>query len=210
MATETASSAGTRERILTATNELFRRQGFNGTSLSQIVKASKATTGSLYHFFPGGKDELTAEVLRTSGAAYGDLVELIVRAAVNPAQGIAEAFAGAGALLEESDFIDPCPIGTVAREVASTHEPLRAQASAVISGWTQRFSDILSEAGVPAERSAALATLVVASIEGAFIMCRSHRSIEPMIMIGESLRSLIQAEMDADESTEARRSTPCS
>ena len=51
---------GTRERIVTATNELFRRRGYNGTSLKDVTVASGATTGSLYHFFPGGKAELAA------------------------------------------------------------------------------------------------------------------------------------------------------
>ncbi|MFA9564328.1 MAG: TetR/AcrR family transcriptional regulator, partial [Acidimicrobiales bacterium] len=67
----------TRDRLLAATNELFRRQGFNGTSMSEITKASGAPTGSLYHFFPGGKDELATAVLTESGASYRALFELI-------------------------------------------------------------------------------------------------------------------------------------
>ena len=51
-----------RNELLDRAVELFRRQGFNATSLSQIVAASESTTGSVYHFFPGGKDELTADL----------------------------------------------------------------------------------------------------------------------------------------------------
>ena len=189
------SSADTKQRVLTATNELFRRQGFNGTSLSQIVNASQSTTGSLYHFFPGGKDELTAEVLRTSGAAYGELVELIVRAAANPAQGMSDAFAGAAELIEQSGFIDPCPIGTVAREVASTHEPLRQVAAAVMQDWTDTLVAVLVDAGIDAERAVPLATLVIASIEGGFILARTHGDTTPFLMIGESLSALIAQEL---------------
>ena len=54
----------TRARIVEATSALFMRQGCSATGLKAIAEASDATTGSLYHFFPGGKAELTAEVLR--------------------------------------------------------------------------------------------------------------------------------------------------
>jgi len=189
------SSADTRERILTATNELFRRQGFNGTSLSQIVKASSSTTGSLYHFFPGGKDELTAEVLRTSGQAYGDLVELIIRAAVDPAVGMSDAFAGAAEMMEGTDYIDPCPIGTIAREVASTHEPLREVALQVMANWVDMLAAIFVDAGVDAERARSLATLSVASIEGGFILSRTQRDTQAWIDIGASLVESIRREL---------------
>lgn len=189
------SSAGTRDRLLTAANELFRAQGFNGTSLSQIVKASKATTGSLYHFFPGGKDELTAEVLRTSGVAYGNLVELVVRAAADPATGLDDAFAGAAELMLGTDFIDPCPIGTIAREVASTHEPLRRVALGVMESWIEIFVAILIEAGVSNASSKRLAILTIASIEGAFVVARTMRDVAPFLEVGHALRDAIAAEL---------------
>jgi len=189
------SSVETRERIVTATNELFRRSGYNGTSLSQIVKASEATTGSLYHFFPGGKDELTAVVLRTSGASYAELVEMIVRAAIDPAVGMREAFDGAAALMVESDFIDPCPIGTIAREVASSNEALREVAAEVMRQWADMLSDIYVGAGVPAARAATLATTTIAVIEGGFILARTHRDVAPFLAAGDTLQQAIAAEL---------------
>ena len=186
------SSVDTRERILTATNELFRRQGFNGTSLSQIVKASESTTGSLYHFFPGGKDELTAEVLRSSGQTYGDFVELIVRAAADAATGMQDAFVGAADTLNGTDFIDLCPIGTVAREVASTHEPLREVASAVMQKWVAQLKAIFTDAGIGEGKAESLSIMCVASIEGGFMLARTHRDTATWLAIGEFLTSAIR------------------
>lgn len=188
------SSLNTRERIVTATSELFRRQGYNGTSLSQIVEASAATTGSLYHFFPGGKDDLTAEVLRSSGAAYGELVEAIIRAAPDPASGVVDAFEGAAQVLVESDFIDPCPIGTVAREVASTNGELRSIAAEVMSGWIRLLTSTFVDAGIATARANELAALVVASIEGGFVMARTTREVDTFRSIGTNLGALIAAE----------------
>ncbi len=186
----------TRERIITATHELFRRQGFNGTSLSQVVKASGATTGSLYHFFPGGKEELTAEVLRSSGAAYRELVELIMNAAVDPEAAMTDLVDGAAAVVLESGFIDPCPIGTVAREVASTHEALRKVAAEVMQSWIDVPLGAFVDGGIPEPRARQLATMAVATIEGGFLLARTTRDIENLVCLGEVLAQLVATEFD--------------
>ena len=191
MVPKAISSADTRDRILTASNELFRRQGYNGTSLKQIVEASDATTGSVYHFFPGGKEELTAEVLRSSGKAYADLVEMVVRAAIDPAVGMTEAFDNAAALINATDYIDPCPIGTIAREVASTNESLRVVAAEVMDSWVARLASIYRDAGVADDRAGELASVTVVLIEGGFVLARTMRDVTPFLSAGETLTALI-------------------
>src|SRR5687767_7269765 len=99
---------------------LMRRNGYTGTGLKQIAGESGAPFGSLYHFFPGGKKELTAAALRSAGLAYQRLVEGVIDAAGDLVAGVQDAFAGAAALLEATDYADACPIETVALEVAST------------------------------------------------------------------------------------------
>ena len=113
---------------MVATNELFRRHGYNGTSLSQISHASGATIGSIYHFFPGGKEALALAVIDATGDVYRELFESIVAEAESPWAAFIDFFTSAATALEETDFIDPCPIGTIAREVASSNEPLRQAA----------------------------------------------------------------------------------
>ena len=66
----------TKERIVGATADLFRHQGYNGTAVKQIVESAGAPFASLYHFFPGGKEELGAETVRWSGAIYGQLLDV--------------------------------------------------------------------------------------------------------------------------------------
>ena len=109
----------TRQRIVTATGELFRRQGYNGTSVKQVTAAAGAPFGSLYHFFPGGKEELGETVVRSSGQAYLELFEVIYDAAADPPSAVTDFFDGAATVLEETGYLDACPIGTVALEVAA-------------------------------------------------------------------------------------------
>ena len=187
----------TRTRILTATGELFRRHGFHGTSLKQVTQAAAATTGSLYHFFPGGKDELARAVLTTSGAAYQELFELIADGAATPADAISDFFDGAADTLEEHDFVDICPIGTVAREVASTDETLRAASQAVFGGWIDAAARRFAAAGLPAADANELATTVVAALDGAIVLARTARDAGVLRVTGRNMRALVDARMRA-------------
>jgi AcrR family transcriptional regulator len=183
--------APTRDKILVATIELFRRQGYNGTALSQISEASGATIGSIYHFFPGGKEALAVAAVETSGAVYRALFEAFLGEATDPAEGVRNVFTGAAVLLAETDFIDPCPIGTIAREVANTSEPLRAAASRTFASWIDAAAEHLRRAGVPDDEAVALATLCVAAIEGAFVLCRTTRTTTPLDTAGRYLGDLV-------------------
>lgn len=102
----------TRARIVTATTELFRRQGFHGTSLKDVAAGSGAPTGSIYHFFPGGKTELAEASLLESGAAYQQLFELTgagVRSGANRrGAGTLRALAAIGAASAPSAPLHPC------------------------------------------------------------------------------------------------------
>jgi AcrR family transcriptional regulator len=189
--------AGTRDRLLTATNESFRRRGYNGTSLKHVTAAARAPTGSLYHFFPGGKDELAAEVVATSGAAYRELFETIADAAAGPADAVTDFFEGAALVLEQTDFIDPCPIGTVAREVASTNEPLRIATERVFRSWIDAAITRLTAAGIDAEEAGRLATTIIAALEGGFVLARSQRDANVLRATGIVMRRVVEVALAA-------------
>jgi AcrR family transcriptional regulator len=158
--------ASTRDRIIVATNELFRRHGYNGTSLSQISAASNATIGSIYHFFPGGKEALAVAVVDATGAVYRELFESIAADAESPPAAYVDFFTGAAIVLEESDFIDPCPIGTIAREVANASEPLREATGRAFASWIAAARTHLTAAGVRPDVADELAALFVSTVEG--------------------------------------------
>jgi len=185
-----------RTAIITSTNELFRAHGYHGTSLSQITQASGATTGSIYHFFPGGKEELTVAVIESTAAAYRQLFEMVAVGASDPVAAYTDFFTAAAAVLVESDYIDPCPIGTIAREVASTNEPLRRAAAAAFEGWIEAATDHLVSAGVEASNAADLAVVFVANIEGGFVLSRTLRSPAPLLAAARTLAPVVAAAVD--------------
>jgi len=123
---------------------------------------------------------------------YRELFESIMADAKDPARAYVDFFAGAAAVLEESDFIDPCPIGTVAREVASTSEPIRLAASTVFASWARAASDHLRAAGISTVTADQLATVFVATVEGTLVLSRTHRNVEPLAAAGRLISSLVE------------------
>jgi AcrR family transcriptional regulator len=199
-------AADTRERIVTATAELFRRQGYTGTGVKQIVAEAKAPFGSIYHFFPGGKEQLGAETIRHSGALYAQLLPAVFDEAPDLVTGVRMFFAGAAAHLEETDYEDACPIATVALEVASTNEPLRQATADVFESWIDAGSErFAAESDLPPARARELVISFIAALEGAFVLARALRTTEPLRLAGETIAAELETALDDASSTPRRR-----
>jgi AcrR family transcriptional regulator len=188
---------GTRDRIVTTGAELFRRQGYNGTGVKQIVAEAESPFGSLYHFFPGGKEQLGAEVIRWSGGKYGELLPAIFDPAPDVVAAVRDFFAGAAAHLHETDYADACPIATVALEVSGVSEPLREACADVFEGWIAGAAERFATAGAPAETARELAIGMIAALEGAFVLGRALRSTEPLTVAGELTAEAVRAALPA-------------
>jgi AcrR family transcriptional regulator len=193
----TDQHTGTRDRILFASAELFRRQGYAATGLKQVTAQAHAPFGSLYHFWPGGKQQLADEVLRTGGAFFLALYRHVTDEAPDLLTGVRDFFDGAGETLRVTEWADACPIATVAGEVASTDDVLRRATADVFELWLGALAADLAEAGLAPERARPLALSTLALLEGAFLLCRSLQSTEPMRAAGEAAVALLSTALEA-------------
>jgi AcrR family transcriptional regulator len=181
----------TKERIVGAGAELFRRQGYTGTGVKQIVAAANAPFGSLYHFFPGGKEQLGEEVIRTSGELYVQLFVTVAAQASDVVGAVTDFFAGAAETLRETDYADACPIATVALEVASTNEPMRRATAEVFESWIAIATEYFASAGIDTARARELAFSMLSLLEGAFVFSRAMRTTEPLEVAGASAAAAV-------------------
>jgi AcrR family transcriptional regulator len=183
----------TKARILDATAELFMRYGYTGTGLKQIVADANAPFGSLYHHFPGGKQALGVEVIHRSGAMYLELVTGVFDAAPDIVTGVHDCFAGAAEVLRATDYADACPIETVALEVASTNEPLRAATAEVFESWIEGATAKFRKAGIDDAAARSLSISVIALLEGAFVLARASRTTEALDAAGTTAAAAVEA-----------------
>ncbi|MEX2237155.1 MAG: TetR/AcrR family transcriptional regulator [Dehalococcoidia bacterium] len=184
-----------------ATAELFRRHGYTGTGLKQIVAAANAPFGSIYHFFPRGKEQLGEEVIRRSGEMYRQLIEVIVDPAPDLVTGYRDLFAGAAAVLRETDYADACPIATVALEVASSNEPLRQATADVFESWITSATERFVAAGMHEDRARELSIYVICALEGAFVLSRAMRTTVPVELAGSAVVAAVSEALNASNVT---------
>jgi AcrR family transcriptional regulator len=182
----------TRDRIVDVSAELLRRQGYAATGVKQIVTAAEAPFGSLYHHFPGGKEQLGAEAIRVSGALYEQLIPAIFDPAPDPPSAVRAFFAGAAEHLRETDYADACPIATVSLEVSSTSETMREACAEVFESWIEACVVRLVSSGLTEARSRELAIAMFAALEGAFVLARAVRSTEALAVAGELTASAVE------------------
>jgi AcrR family transcriptional regulator len=186
----------TKERILDSTAELFRRQGYAGTGMKQIAAQAAAPFGSVYHFFPGGKQELGAETIRMSGRMYVGLFTAVAAQSPDAASAVGAFFEGAADTLRDSDYVDVCPIATVALEVASSNEPLREAIAEVFEEWIETASSYFERESIPPAHSRELALTMLSLLEGAFIFARTMRTSEPVTIAGATVVARVREALE--------------
>ncbi|MGZ4166410.1 MAG: TetR/AcrR family transcriptional regulator [Solirubrobacteraceae bacterium] len=182
----------TRDRIVDTSADLLRRQGYTATGVKQIVREARAPFGSIYHFFPGGKEELGAAAIRRSGALYEELIPAVFDPAPDLVSAVRAFFDGAAAQLEDSEYEDACPIATVALEVSSTSEPMREACADVFESWIAAGVPRFTAEGLDEETARELVVAMIAALEGAFVLARASQSTEALQVAGELIAGVTQ------------------
>ncbi|MGA7809044.1 TetR/AcrR family transcriptional regulator [Bradyrhizobium sp.] len=178
-----------KQRMIERTAVLLAKKGLQGTSFSEVLEASGAPRGSLYHHFPGGKDEL---VLAALNAAGDQAMAVLDGLAGKPATEVTQAFIGLWRLvLTKSDFAAGCAV--VAVTVAADSPALLGAAAEVFRTWRSRLGGLLAQGGVPADRALALSTGLISACEGAVILSRAERSFEPFDLVAAEQQRAVQS-----------------
>jgi TetR/AcrR family transcriptional regulator, lmrAB and yxaGH operons repressor len=196
-ATAAAKPAETKVRLLESATDLFSRQGFGATGIKAVLAAAEAPYGSLYHFFPGGKQELGAAALTYGGERYRELLESVYPVEADVVDATADSFVRAAKLLEETDYGYACPIATIALEVANNDELMRTAAADAFESWLAVLQERFTTAGMTAERARDVAVEVFCLIEGAVLLSRTTRSSVPMHTAGRAATTAVAAGLAA-------------
>ena len=178
-----------RQRMIERTAVLLAKKGLQGTSFTEVLEASGAPRGSLYHHFPGGKDELVLAALSSAGdQIMGPLNRLEGKSAV----AVAQIFVGLWrAHLVKYDYRAGC--AGVAITAAADSPALLESVAEVFRNWRRRLTALLAEGGVPASRAPAMSATLIAACEGAVLLSRAERSIEPFDLVAAEQLAAIKA-----------------
>jgi AcrR family transcriptional regulator len=163
--------------------ELLARRGLQATSFSEVLERSGAPRGSVYHHFPGGKDELVGSALDLAG---GRAIEVLERKAGAPAEEMAAWFLHIWReVLIRSNYDAGCAV--LAVTVAADSPELRDHAAEVFRTWRRRLAELLEQGGLGPRDADRFAATLIASSEGAVALSRAEQSLEPFDLVRDQL-----------------------
>ena len=178
-----------RAALVAATGRLLRQRGYAGPSVSEFLDAAGASNGSMYHHFPGGKEELAAAAIEAAAdaveaallGAFDDTDDVVV-AAQRSIDGMISAL--------EADPRDGCPVAPTALDAAGTSEPLRLAAAKAFGRWSDVFERALARSR-DADIAASQARVLLSAIEGALLLDRTSHETAHLRALREAVPTLL-------------------
>ena len=177
----------TRDQIIDTTSDLMESQGYHATGLNQIVAESGAPKGSLYHYFPGGKEEMAAEAIDRTGRQLEERIRANLPPGVAPAEALRDFAHTIAFHIEASGYRAGGPLTAVAMETATNSERLNRACRDAFERVITAFAERLVTEGTPAERARGLSVFVTAAFEGGIILSRTYHSGDPLRQVGDVL-----------------------
>ncbi|AOW93528.1 hypothetical protein BFN03_15030 [Rhodococcus sp. WMMA185] len=168
----------TADRLTDAALLSIREHGYAGTSMQDLLRGTGVSSSSMYHFFPGGKEELVASAVRRAGlTAAAQIADVLERYELTEA--IAIIFDAAAHEMEANDFTLGCPIGVPATEAPADSVPIQKAVAEVFTAWADAYTTALRASGVGSEQATMLGRFIVAAYEGSVTLARATRTTQP-------------------------------
>jgi TetR/AcrR family transcriptional repressor of lmrAB and yxaGH operons len=178
-----------RQRMIESAVVLLAKQGYRATSFDSVLDRAKAPRGSIYHHFPGGKDQLIAAAIELAGARAISVLDALEGR--SPPEIVDGFMAMWRSVLERSDMTAGCSVLAVTVSAESTD--LLTRAGDIFRAWRQRLAALLESGGVTPTTAAAFAATLVAASEGAVGLSRAERSLAPFDEVTAQLRIFAEA-----------------
>jgi TetR/AcrR family transcriptional regulator, lmrAB and yxaGH operons repressor len=181
--------SGVRDRMVAGAARLLAQRGLQATSFSAVLAETNAPRGSIYHHFPGGKEELVTAAIEATRQQALSLIDQDMGA---PAVEVAESFLATWrGLLTRAQFDAGCAL--VAVTVAAETDALRQRAAEAFRDWRDRLACALEAGGLSEAGAGSTAAMLLAASEGAVVMCRAEQDIRPFDLVAGQLVGHVRA-----------------
>ena len=181
----------TRDRMIAATVTALQHHGVAGMSFTDVLRDSSAARGAIYHHFPGGKLQLVAQAAQLNGHQVRERIASLP--AGSPAEVVAAFLNLARPVVQASAEGGGCAVAAVTVEsgLESGEYDLRQIADSAFTGWADQLAERLGASGLDASRAQDVATTLITLLEGAHVVCRAARNLEPFERAARAAASLV-------------------
>ena len=167
-----ARTSAERSDVVMQLAEVFRTYGYEGASLSRITEGTGLGKGSIYHFFPGGKDEMAEAVLAEIDGWFREQVFQPLRACDQLEQvgpGLDRMFEAVGRYFQSGRKV--CLVGVFA--LGQERDRFAQRVHGYFDEWVAALAAALQRGGKDGATARALAEDVVGGIQGALVLARA-------------------------------------
>ena len=179
-----------RDEMIQGAIGLLAERGVQGASFAVVTEATNTPRGSIYHHFPGGKNELIEEAVESIGAFVTGLIDAVD--VKSPAEVVDRFVESWRAALVANKFNGNCAVANTTIGAADDDE-LRSASHRVFEKWCDALASAFVRSGVDATRATDLAAVCVAATEGALILGRAARSDAVFDALARQLTLLVNA-----------------
>jgi TetR/AcrR family transcriptional repressor of lmrAB and yxaGH operons len=184
-----------RDRMVEAAIEGMRASGLAGAGINQVIAASGAPKGSLYHYFPRGKLQLAAEALERFGERQREQLAAALVGDAPADERLKRLFGRMAKGLAKDGYRRGCAVAAVSLDLQDDSQELAPVCAAQIAAWSETIAAALEP--LPPARRKLLGRLVVTAFEGALVQARALRDPQPLLDAGEWVASTVRAEFAA-------------
>ena len=180
----------TRQKMITSAVELLRERGASVT-VDAVLERSGAPRGSVYHHFPGGRAQILTEALDAAGSVISGFIEY---SAVDGPVVALHRFADFWTTtLVDSDYVAGCPVAGATLGGGDDSDAMRTGSAAIFGQWIDAMTAALERDGVDADRARRLASMSISAFEGAILLARTMRSVEPIDDVVDELNLMLES-----------------
>ncbi|UWR98106.1 TetR/AcrR family transcriptional regulator [Phaeobacter inhibens] len=182
------SSSENRDKLIRIASRLFRRKGYDGVGLKEILVAAELPKGSLYYHFPGGKVELADAATRWAGDWVARMLGQCFDVATSFEEGGVKACEALAAAAEHNNSVPACPVVSIL-QAAPSEPALRKTAEEIYDTWTAGLVGQAKRFGIADPQQAALSLHM--RLQGAWILAYAQQSAAPFHHLAAELRQTL-------------------
>jgi TetR/AcrR family transcriptional repressor of lmrAB and yxaGH operons len=185
-----AKVSSAREDMLGAAVELFRARGYAGVGVAELLEKANAPRGSLYFHFPGGKEQIGAEVVERVGAEVAKRLRELGESGVDMDTFIVRVFKTTAKESKERDYCASCPMAAIATGFGADNVKLAAAVREAFTSWEREVAAAAQARGMSEANANIFASAFLAAMEGAFIVSKAQRSSAPHVNASRAVQAL--------------------
>lgn len=183
---------GVKEKFIITASKLFEQKGYYAVGINEILKESNAPKGSLYYYFPKGKEELAIEAIRYAKVKIMNQIKSIFEEFNDPVKALEKNLLNMADIVDKEKKLKDISVGLIALETYNSNENLRKECNLVFKEMKEFYIDKLVNFGISKECALEIAVFIVAVTEGAITLSLTNGNGNSLRIVAKNIKHMVK------------------